>query len=382
MTRPCKCDNYLQGEPYVLGRDCRLCWLFHSHDGYNRSWGGPGVKRRCLNLGLATGERVECVECTAKGNKVQLKLYACKAHGTCTLGKRVPGHGCCDSCAEYDPQFVEWTSLERLGADTRVLAGLVPHDACGVAGVPRSGMIPASMLATLLHVPLYELTEWGRLTGLGAGSRGPSLARNTGPLIVVDDTVFSGAAMSKARAVIASMNRRGFFVAPYTTPEAAHVLDAYAKIMPAPHVLEWNMWNNGVLNGVATDFDGILCLDPDVPDADAGEGLERYRQWMTRAKPQWLPRRNPVPLIVTARLEQFRPETESWLAKHGVKWNKLVMHPAGCASARGDVAAWKAARYRESGLHFFIESDAAQAEAIHAHTGMCVVCPGAGRVWQ
>jgi uncharacterized HAD superfamily protein len=136
---------------------------------------------------------------------------------------------------------------------------------------------------------------------------------------------------------------------------------------------------------VATDFDGVLCRDPDVPDADSGPALEKYRQWLVNAVPLHLPRRHPTRLIVTGRLERWRSETEAWLRKWGVTWERLVMHPATTASARnaaGDVAQMKAREYRASRCGFFLESDPAQAEVIHRLSGKPVICPPTGKVWQ
>lgn len=56
------------------------------------------VSLPCVYRGEATGETVGCKTCRGS---VKVKLFACSVHETCTLGKRVTGHGCCDSrCAE------------------------------------------------------------------------------------------------------------------------------------------------------------------------------------------------------------------------------------------------------------------------------------------
>src|SRR4051812_30935758 len=52
----------------------------------------------------------------------------------------------------------EWISTARLARDATLLAGLLPLDVAGIVGVPRSGLIPAAIVATYLHLPLYELT--------------------------------------------------------------------------------------------------------------------------------------------------------------------------------------------------------------------------------
>lgn len=38
--RPCVCDRFVPGEPWVLGRDCRLCYLYHNDPRYKALWCG------------------------------------------------------------------------------------------------------------------------------------------------------------------------------------------------------------------------------------------------------------------------------------------------------------------------------------------------------
>lgn len=39
--RPCVCDRFVPGEPWVLGRDCRVCYLYHNDPRYKALWSGP-----------------------------------------------------------------------------------------------------------------------------------------------------------------------------------------------------------------------------------------------------------------------------------------------------------------------------------------------------
>lgn len=60
------------------------------------------VARTCKNFGAATGETESCPTCPTRGGKVTLKVYACAAFGTCTVGKEVAGRGCCKAdCPSY-----------------------------------------------------------------------------------------------------------------------------------------------------------------------------------------------------------------------------------------------------------------------------------------
>jgi len=343
-------------------------------------------KLPCIRLASATGEERVCPGCRGT---TRVKLFHCRVHGSCTPVTALPGVACCQSCTDYR-EPVEWISTAQLTADAVSLVAQLPPRLAGVVGIPRSGILPASALATHLHLPLLELTEKG-VRPLGHGIRGKRgfAAAPDAPYLVVDDSVYNGAAMQSAKQVL--RDHAAFFAAVYVTPWMTELVDFFARAI-SPHLFEWNLVNAGIWagntydpifgGGFATDLDGILCRDPTVPDADDGPLLERYRQWLSEAAPRLLPRRVTTKLIVTARLERWRPETEAWLRKWGVQWERLIMHPAAKASQRGDIAAWKAQHYGASRCSFFCESSPEQAAEIFRLTGKPVVCPAVSRVWQ
>jgi hypothetical protein len=40
VLRPCRCDNFVPGQPYVAGRDCHKCWMFAHRRAVRKAWGG------------------------------------------------------------------------------------------------------------------------------------------------------------------------------------------------------------------------------------------------------------------------------------------------------------------------------------------------------
>lgn len=273
----------------------------------------------------------------------------------------------------------EWVSTARLVTDSVTLAGLLPLDCAGVAGIPRSGMLPASVIATHLHLPLYELAETGRLTRLGDGSRGRVLgyAGGAGPLAVVDDTVYAGSAMRVARRHMLRLRRPAVFAAVYVRPEAAGVVDVWSRLLPCPHLLEWNIVNNGPFAGwaanlafragVALDLDGVI-----VHDAASGGRV---------GSPYLVPRTHPCKLIATGRPERHRAETEALLRRAGARWERLEMMSDAAPDTVESIAQHKARHYAQSGCGFFIESDPVQAELIFRLAGKPTVCPRTAQVW-
>ena len=166
-------------------------------------------------------------------------------------------------------------------------------------------------------------------------------------------------------------------------PRGHGAVDCCHAILPGDHWLEWCFCNCDHVLATAFDFDGILCRD--CPPADDDDG-PRYRAFLRDAVPYLLPRRKPVPLIVTARHERYRTETAAWLARHGVQAAEIVFRDFDYVPRRGfveQVAEFKARVFRERPqLKYFLESDPPQAERIAQLSGKASLCPAAGRMFR
>lgn len=334
----------------------------------------------------------------------------------CSLHEQIEGLTCCSQCAhrtEYsrdETQIVlsqgrwNYISTAQLLRDTYELVKHVPADCAGIVGVPRSGMIPASLLATASHLPLLEFSSQYGLRQLGTGGRmhGARIGDfGKGKLFVVDDSVHSGGAMSLVRDFLGN---KAIYSTVYCRMEASQEVDIFIREAPSPHIFEWNLFNSGNVSGqsgedvhwftggIAFDFDGIICPDPPVPDADDGPGLEAYIHYLKNAPPTHMtPRYDPVPLIVTLRLEKWREITMDWLRRNRVTCWKLVMCPYENASERNGengvvpehiIIKHKAMPYKESKCILMVESDPRQAELIHFASGKPVLCPATGEIFQ
>ena len=240
-------------------------------------------------------------------------------------------------------------------------------------------MLPASVIAMHLHLPLGEIDARGNLRWLANGTRGGGgLLNSSGPILVVDDTVFAGTATSRARERLAGS--RAVFAAVYVRPEAAGVVDIYARQLPSPHLLEWNYPNNGEVGGLvcdphrypghaaATDLDGIL-----LHDEFSGGPLNT---------PYLAPRLFPVRMIITGRHERHRAATERDLRRWGIRWTRIEMMPDHVKRTDETAAEHKARHFAANPFRFFLESCPDQARLIFEVTRKPVICPRLGRVLQ
>lgn len=280
---------------------------------------------------------------------------------------------------EPPPSRRAYISTQQLVTDTLALAAKLPPDLAAIVGVPRSGLLPASLLALHLHLPLFVLTTEG-IHNPGHGWRLGSPPAG-GPLLVVDDNQVTGRSITSARKLIArfAADRRVLFAVLYRPGNLAQWRpDFVGRELVPPLYLEWNLFNSIHTPSMACDFDGILCHD----QASGGPVGKQF----------YLPKRCELPMIITGRPEGSRGNTMAWLQEHGVKVRELKMWPPDLpwkpdreievgGHQVQHVSAIKAHHYRESACSLYVESDPRQAREISLLAGKPVLCPAAGRVF-
>ena len=244
-----------------------------------------------------------------------------------------------------------------------------------IIGVARSGLVPASLLAAHLGCDLWSLDHrTGDLFSLGHGLRHRS--PNGDGVLLVDDSCWSGTALANAkRHLEGTWAEKCQTLAVYVRPQAEGLVDHWAVSL-ADHWFEWNLFNAPFLQSVAFDFDGVLCRDFLPEEDDDGE---RYLAAMEAMQPTHRRPRKPVK-IVTARLEKYRRPTETWLARHGIAVEQLVMGPWSSKQEReaSDLWAWKAQQAKQLGVTLFVESSPTGAKRIAELAGIHAIATDDG----
>lgn len=270
--------------------------------------------------------------------------------------------------------FVTYDELLR---DSRAFARTkCPRDIVGVLGVPRSGMMPAAIVAQELGCHLGDVHMFARSGEFMRPGRRMSWDTDGAVILVLDDSMYAGAAMEAARTSLRAnpfLRARAMlkYGAIYVTPDSASKVDLFQRIVDPPRLFEWN-WLHGVtLEGALCDMDGIFCVDPDTFDDDGPE----YERALLDAQPLNIPRRK-VGAIATGRIERWRAQTELWLRRQRVEYGTLFMAPFNSAQQRRDygVAKWKAEVYATSPMGLFIESNPEIAKEVEALTERPVLC--------
>ena len=268
------------------------------------------------------------------------------------------------------------TILQKLG-NTKISA---------VAGIPRSGIIPASIIACYLGVPLLSFDKDHEIVHLGKGARKLAEPNVKGRLLVVDDTCVNGIQMTKSKSHCPAGS---LFAAPFCTTKGKGFVDLFGETLEAPyHFLEWNFFSSEpFIKKSLFDLDGVLCED--IPE-DLVKNDKEYIKYIKNAPAirSRCPMISPCKAIVTGRLEKYRKVTEQWLKKNNIRYSQLVMYK-GSQKERdyrftSTVAKYKADFLSQSAATIFVESDPKQAMKICEYTaGMNkkVLCPSSRKVY-
>lgn len=241
----------------------------------------------------------------------------------------------------------------------------------GIVGIPRSGMIPASLISTHLQLPL---TDVHGLLNNNFNHKSNSFKTIDGTkkikILLVDDTINTGRAMNDAVSLIKSnfsnieIVRFAVWKSEKTNP---HDIDLVCSTCDNPRAFQWNLWNHNSSKNWASDLDGVICRNPTKHENDRGPNLEYFYK---TADPLFLYQK-PIKYIITARLEKYRSVTEDWLSRHNIKYHQLIM--------KNNIKAnhWEYKKdflVSQTDISLYIESDVKQAKKIASNCLTPVWC--------
>ena len=245
-----------------------------------------------------------------------------------------------------------------------------------VVGIPRSGMIPAYMLGLRLNLPVIDLE--GFLNGnepVGGTRLEVTDLSAVNNILVVDDSIRFGGQLLKVKEKLQQKPTYNYgFCTPFATTENKHLVDYSFELIDKPRIFQWNIMHSWIYEQSCVDIDGVLCDDPKEEENDDGE---KYLKFLLNAPLKYKPSSN-VHTLVTNRLEKYRPQTEQWLHRQGIKFKELLMLDLPDRATRvrmGNYGAFKAEVYQSrKDTLLFIESDLNQANRINLLSGRAVFC--------
>lgn len=252
-----------------------------------------------------------------------------------------------------------YTSLETFKQQCIAFARTLPP-VKAIAGVPRSGLLAASLVALELNVPMLPLESLlgGKLPDVPPLRRTKREAyTGQGLYLVIDDTCASGRKIDSLRPRL----HPGVKIGVIQGSEHADYFGVRFDL-ELHQSFEWTLLHDDNAEFTLCDLDGVLCEDW-IGDEEAEP--ERYAEHVRNAKPQRIPS-YPLLAVVTNRLAQYQLETARWLARHGIEYQHLMVSASRTVQERS-AKAWnyKADVYMSlDKARLFIESSSREARDI------------------
>lgn len=264
---------------------------------------------------------------------------------------------------------MNYRSYGDLAQDIRNAAHKFRGDWELVVGIPRSGMIPAYMIALLLDLDCIDLAAWVANAPLKRGITRSQRHRLTHPheaqrVLLVDDSILSGRSLRRElEALPEPLRRRATTLAVYSSRPMRRDVDIVLHYLPHPRVFEWNVYHHPMIARAGMSLEGVIGPMQETPLV-AGEAV-----------PALLVPSETIRLLVSSRPESSRDSVERWLSGAGVKYASLTMigdmaqraNPSALAQAKADI-------YARSDARLYYEADAAQARLMMKQSGKPVFC--------
>lgn len=284
---------------------------------------------------------------------------------------------------------MNFRTLENLNSIIYANLHKIPKDVDLIVGIPRSGMLAASLLSLYLNLPLSdidamlngELYESGRTKQKDGWISDISQARK---ILVVEDSSSTGTSLERFRKKTSNFlyKERLVVLTVYVTEQTRGLTDIWFEDVPGPRMFEWNYLHHSRLDNMCFDIDGVLCVDPTEEENDDGE---KYVHFIRNAPVKVAPTYQ-IGYIITSRLEKYREDTEYWLNKNNIKYGELIMMPYASKEERirsGSHGAFKGEHYKRlKSTYIFVESNAKQAEEIARISGKTVFCTENQKVYE
>ena len=280
--------------------------------------------------------------------------------------------------------FLDYGQIDRMVQ--ALLPAAADWQADAVVGIARGGIVPATIAAASLCLPLAFLSFDRASQAIQWMSAPPATPR----VLLVDDCASTGATLASVRASLLAEQRQVLTLAVVHDPEVS----AYSPDLSHPLTQLWRFpWERGEATPRARqqrqagaprqlddeqsyfgiDLDGIFLAD--MPSADYAADLQA-----TLAARDQLQRFAVLPKfaldrasIITGRPESDRLRTQAWLNRHGFGHIPLEMRPADCPAHLAAVIRYKAGVATRLGCTHYIESEAEQAIGIAAQAAQLTV---------
>lgn len=252
----------------------------------------------------------------------------------------------------------------------------IPEGIDTIVGIPRSGMITATMVGEYRNCAVTDIFSFVNDTNSvflnNFYSNSKQYKGGGRRILLVDDSMGMGVTMKNAVEFIKTakpdveITTYVVFVEPYSVDK----VDIYCEVFERQY-MPYSILKRGV-GSACVDMDGVLTENVP-PEYDTDD--EKYEWFLSQQRPLFIPDTR-VCHIVTSRLYKYKDVTEKWLISHGIRYGNLTMLNVKDMNEKAgiDSGAYKAYVYGKSECQLFIESCLREAVTIKTITGKPVFC--------
>lgn len=223
---------------------------------------------------------------------------------------------------------MHYRTVGNLSELVNAYAHRVPHDVDLIVGIPRSGMLVASILSLKLNLPMTDLYAFCRNDALDQSAlrhcHGALLDRpwEAKRILLVDDSIASGKSLREAVSMVRDVFPGEIMtMVAFALRENTAKVDVYLETVEQPRVFEWNIMHHNLLAYSCMNLDGVIA---EAVASDAS--LEAQKTHWAKRPPLFIPSAR-IGHLITATPEQARPQVEAWLERHGICYEQLHMPP-------------------------------------------------------
>lgn len=297
---------------------------------------------------------------------------------------------------------IAYISYDQFVKDISAYLWKVPREVDLVLAIPRSGLIPATIISQYLNVNTMPVQRFCDLIEAGKdirnefyhGHRPIKDDRDIKNVLVVDDTIYNGNSKLEWKRKFEQPCYKDYnfiFLAVYEEGFSDYCkCDITLKDIKSwaynsdLHIClyEWNIYSHGpIMANLAFDIDGVICLDP--PDE---RNEEQYIKYIENPIPYHIPEvTQSKTTFITYRLDKYRKQTSDFLGKMGLNGCQLYMNSAKSYEERALMPPYeyKAKVYKAlDHLKLYIESDDIEAQLICKLSGKPVYCATTKKIYN
>ncbi len=289
---------------------------------------------------------------------------------------------------------MEYISYQKIIEDIKTNITKIPKDVLGIIGVPRSGMLPATIIAGQLNVGLCTINEFiEKGADVFSSNHGNRKLRSieSKKILVVDDTCYNGTETKKNRLKLSKFNNEYEFIFMCVYLEGScmidkpdlYLVDISKNVKNSGFgicLYEWNLFSNpGIMEKTIFDLDGVLCVEP--PDE---RKIDEYVKYIDNPIPLIIPTLDKI-TICTYRLIKYKEQTFKFLDSVGLTKKLVYMFNSDSYEERAKTPSWLYKSYvynKLSDYKLFVESDDQQAKEINRITKKPVFCLSTNKLYD